>query len=349
MNAPSRFATAATAAIAAGVVAAIAIALHPAGAWAQSKTGTTTGQFLLIEPSARVSAMGNAGVALFDGIQSVYYNPAALGQLTQWSAQFTHSAWIADIAYDYAALAIPVRNVGTFFAGFTALNSGDIDVRTVEQPLGTGERFNVSNLALAAGYGRQFTERFAAGLQVNYIEETIWNSSLRTVTFNVGTVYRLSTHGLQIGSSLSNYGTKSHFNGRDLRIQYDNDPTRYGDNSSLPAEQFTDDYLVPVLFRVGVSLPRDIGDESRLLLAVDAFHPADNSESMSLGAEWLWKSTLGVRAGYQDIAQEDSEVGLTLGAGLQGDVDAYTFNIDYAWADQGRLDDTHRMTFVVMF
>ncbi len=348
MKAIGRFAAAAVAA-AIVIVAALCTALAPAGAWAQSKTGTTTAQFMLIEPSARVSAMGNAGVALFDGIQSVYYNPAALGQLTQWSAQFTHSAWIADIAYDYAALAIPVRNVGTFFASFTGLNSGDIAVRTVEQPLGTGERFDVSNLALAAGYGRQFTERFAAGAQVNYIEETIWHSSLRTVTFNVGTVYRLAPLGLQIGSSLSNYGTKAHFNGRDLRIQYDNDPTRNGDNGSLPAEQFTDDFLVPVLFRVGVSLPRDVGEDGRLLLAVDAFHPADNTESMSLGAEWLWRSTLGVRAGYQDIGQEDSEVGMTLGAGVQGDVDTYTFNIDYAWADHGRLDDTHRMTFVVMF
>ncbi|MFN0151163.1 MAG: PorV/PorQ family protein [bacterium] len=336
-------------AVAAVVVTAFAAALAPARAWAQSKAGTAIGQFMLIEPSARVSAMGNAGVAIFDGIQSVYYNPAALGQVNQWSAQFTHSAWIAGIAYDYAALAIPVRNVGTFFASFTALNSGDISVRTVEQPLGTGERFDVSNLALAAGYGRQFTERFAAGAQINYIEETIWHSSLRTVTFNVGTVYRLSAHGLQIGSSISNYGTKAGYNGRDLRVQFDNDPTRYGDNSSLPAEQFTDDFLVPVLFRVGVSLPRDIGENSRLLLAVDALHPADNTESMSLGAEWVWKTTLGLRAGYQDIAQEDSEVGLTMGAGVQGDLDTYTFNIDYAWADHGRLDDTHRMTFAVMF
>jgi len=347
VTARRRFPAAATAAVAAFV--ALAALFAPPDAFGQSKTGTTVGQFLLIEPSARVTAMGNAGVALFEGIQSAYYNPAALGQLTQWSAQFTHSAWIADIAYDYAALAIPVRGVGTFLASFTALNSGDIAVRTVEQPLGTGERFDVSNLALAAGYGRRFTERFAAGVQANYIEETIWHSSLRTVTFNVGTIYRVSENGLQIGSSLSNYGTKANYNGRDLRIQYDNDPTRFGDNSSLPGEQFTNDFLVPVLFRVGVSLPRDIGEDSRLLVAADAFHPADNSESMSLGAEWLWRETLGLRAGYQDIGQDDSEVGLTMGAGIQGDIDTYTFNFDYAWADHGRLESTHRMTFVVMF
>jgi hypothetical protein len=326
-----------------------ALALTPAAGNAQTKTGTTTGQFLLIEPSARIAGMGNAGAALFDGISSVYYNTAALGNVDRWSVQLTHSAWLADIAYNYAALAAPVPGVGTFFAGITSLNSGEIDVRTVEQPLGTGERFDVSDLAIAVGYGRRLTPRFAAGVQVNYVEETIWHTSMRTVTFNVGTIYTVPEIGLQIGSSLSHYGTNGQFEGRDLRIQYDADETRYGDNSSLPGEQFTEEFAVPVLFRVGLCLPQQINATNRLLLAADAFHPSDNTEGVNLGAEWLWRSTLGLRAGYQDLGQDDSEVGLTLGAGLQGAVDGYDFGFDYAWADHGRLDETHRMTFAVMF
>lgn len=282
---------------------AVTLALIPSVCSAQSKTGTTIGQFLLIEPDARIAAMGNAGVGIYEGIQSVYYNPAALGVVEGWNLQFSHSAWLADIGYNYAALATPVGSYGTVFFGVTSLSSGDIDVRTVAQPLGTGERFSVSDLALGAGYGRQLTDRFAAGLQINYVEETIWHSSLSTVTFNVGTMYRVSELGLEIGSSISNFGTGGRFDGRDLRIQYDNDPTRYGDNSSLPGDQFTEEFSVPVLFRVGVSLPRQIDEENALLLAIDALHPSDNSESVSLGAEWTWKQTLGIRAGYQDLGR----------------------------------------------
>jgi len=47
----------------------------------QSKTGTTVGQFLLIEPSARVAGMGNAGVSTVSEVSSAFYNPAALGWL----------------------------------------------------------------------------------------------------------------------------------------------------------------------------------------------------------------------------------------------------------------------------
>ena len=46
------------------VLATLVALLAPATpAAAQSKTGTTLGQFLLIEPSARFTAMGNAGAA----------------------------------------------------------------------------------------------------------------------------------------------------------------------------------------------------------------------------------------------------------------------------------------------
>lgn len=327
----------------------IVIVTAPAPAFGQSKTGTTVGQFLLIEPGARIAAMGNAGAALADGIQSVYYNPASLGLLDRRELQFTHGEWLAGIDYDYAAFALPVTGLGTFFGGVTSLYSGEIDVRTVEQPLGTGERYDVVDLALTAGYGRTITDRFSAGFGVTYIEERIWHSTLNTWTLNMGTAYRVTDAGMIIGASLSNYGTRAGFGGRDLRIQYDADPDVYGDNSALPAEQYTDEFAVPVLFRVGVSRPFRTGAASRLLVAVDALHPNDNTESASFGAEWSYKETIALRGGYQDLFLEDSEVGLTAGLGVRGRLQGYRFDFDYAWADYGRLLETHRVTFALAF
>lgn len=331
----------------AALVMILLLVLIPPVAKGQSKTGTAVGQFLLIEPSARIAAMGNVGVALSDGIQSIYYNPAAIGRLETFAVQFTHSEWFAGIAYEYAAGAMPVKDWGNLFASVTALNSGDIDVRTVEQPLGTGERYTVEDLAVGVGFGREFSGRFAAGIQVNYVTETIWHSSLKTMTLNVGATYRLSSRGLQIGSSISNYGATARYRGRDLAFQYDNDPDRYGDNSALPGERLTGRFPVPVLFRVGVSMPRQVSESSEVLLAVDAYHPSDNTESLGTGVEWTWKETLSLRGGYQNLFLKESEVGLTLGAGLKGRIGDQTFGFDYAWADHGRLSETHRMTFVL--
>lgn len=317
---------------------------------AQSKTGTTVGQFLLIEPSARLSAMGNAGVATYDEAQSVFYNPAAMGMLQGYNAQFTHSRWLADINYNYAAVTISPGRWGTLSFNVAALNSGDIAVRTVDQPLGTGENYSVSNIAFGVGYGRQISDRFAAGLQVNYFQETIWRSSLSSITFSIGTLYRLSANGLRIGASITNFGVRAKYSGRDLRILFDNNPNIYGDNSNLPAELYLEDYAMPTTFRVGLALPVSFGSDQQMLFVADAFHPSDNTESISFGGEWTFRQLISLRAGYQNLFQKDSEIGLSLGAGIQYALpNDNGVKFDYAWTNYGRLQGTHRFTLGIAF
>lgn len=330
-------------------IVALGLSAAPGAASGQTKTGTAIAQFLLIEPSARISAMGNAGVALDDGIQTVYYNPAALGRMDRYAVQLTHAEWFVGIDYEYAAASLPLGGLGNAFVSVTSLDSGEIDVRTVDKPHGTGERYSVTDVAVGLGGGRQITERFSAGFQIFYVQETIWHSTMKTMTLNVGTIYQLSANGLRIGSSIANVGTKGRFDGRDLAILYDNDPDRYGDNSALPGERSTDDFPVPILFRVGLSMPRRLGPDGRIVMAIDAFHPSDNTEGVSLGAEYLWKETLSLRAGYQNLAQQDSETGLTFGAGVNGRIGQQSLQFDYSWADYGRLEATHRMTFTILF
>ena len=320
-----------------------------APAWAQSKTGTAMGQFLLIEPSARVAGLGNAGVALAQGLEGVYYNPAAIAGMDRYAVSFTHADWLAGISYEYVAAAIPVAEGGSAYATITSLNSGEIDVRTVGQPLGTGERYSVSDVAIGLGYGRQLTDRFSAGGQVTYVQETIWHSTAGTFTVSVGTHYQVSEQGLHIGASLANFGTQTGYDGRDLRITYDNDPSRYGDNGALPAEIFTGDFPVPVLFRLGLGLPFKINQVSRVLVELDALHPSDNSESVSLGSE-LVLYQMAFRVGYQDAFQKDSEVGWTLGVGVNRTIpQSARCRLDYAWADHGRLRSTHRVSIGIEF
>jgi long-subunit fatty acid transport protein len=319
-----------------------------APAAAQTKVGTSFGQFLGIEPGARFAGMGNAGVAVDEGLQAVYYNPGTLGALTRPVAQFTHNAWFAGINYNYAAMAYPM-GFGTLFGSVTALSSGEIEVRTVTQPLGTGERYTASDVAIAFGYGRHITNRFVAGAQVNYVNERIWKASADAFTVSLGATYRLTPAGIKLGASLSNLGTNARYTGQVLAIQYDPDPDQYGNNSALPADQYTGDFPVPILFRIGVSMPYRVNEESALLLAVDAYHPSDNTESVSLGAEWLWKDALALRAGYQNLFQEDSELGLTLGAGVMTAFSGTQFQFDYGWGTHEVLDSTHRVTFGLEF
>lgn len=331
------------------IVATLGLLLWASGAQAQSKTGTAMGQFLMIEPSARIAGMGNAGVALPQGLDAVYFNPAAIAEVDRYTVTIDHAAWLAGINYDYVAAALPAGKWGSAYAAITALNSGDIDVRTVSQPLGTGEKFSVSDVAIGLGYARQLTDRFSAGGQITFVQETIWNSSASTFTLDVGTHYQVTEQGLHIGASLSHLGTQTGYNGRDLRITYDNVPGQNGDNGALPGEIFTGDFPVPILFRFGVGMPFQLSQQTKLAVEMDAFHPSDNSESVSLGTEATFRNQLAVRAGYQNLFLQDSEVGLTAGAGVMGKHQTINYRLDYAWADQGRLGSSHRFSLAMAF
>jgi hypothetical protein len=321
----------------------------PAVALAQSKTGTSIGQFLLIEPSARWAGMGNAAASLGAGLHGAYYNPAAAASVEDREVVFTHSAWFADIAYDHAAVAMRLPNDGRAYASVTSLSSGEIDVRTVTQPHGTGERYSASDVAIGIGYAATVTDRFAVGGQVTYVQESIWHVSASAACVNMGTIYRMAPEGLHIGASLSNFGTRAKYSGRDLRILYDQDPTRFGDNGTLPGEAFTESFSLPVLLRLGLGYPVRLGEERVLQVAVDAFHQSDNTESVSVGSQLLWRDALALRAGYQHLFQDDSETGLTLGAGVRAALEALTATVDYTWADHGRLGSTHRVSVATAF
>lgn len=334
----------------AGAVGALLALVAPATpASAQSRTGTTVGQFMLIEPSARFTAIGNSGVALDGGLDGAYYNPAAAGRITRLAFQLTHINWLADIRYDYVATAIPLGGWGTGFATVSSLNSGEIEVRTVAQPLGTGDRYTVSNIALGLGFARPISDRFSAGLQIRYLQETIWHTSAGTVTFDVGSVYRIRPDGLHIGSSITNFGTSTTFSGRDLRITYDGAPGQSGDNSTLPGQRFVENHPVPVLFRVGVGLPWRPAPEWRIWFSADAHHPNSNPERVNAGVEATFRDLASLRIGYQGLLQEDSEEGLALGAGFRGQLQSFDYRVDYAWSDHGRLGDVHRLTLGLLY
>ena len=333
-----------------GLIVAAALLALPASGRAQTKTGTTVGTFLLIEPNARVAGMGNAGASLGDGLEAFYFNPAAIGRATKFEVAVSHAEWIAGIEFNHLAVAYPLGGAGALVGSVTSLGSGDIDVRTVNQPLGTGERYDVADLAIGVGWGRPITDRFTIGAQVSWLQERIWNSTLSTAVFHLGTLYRVSDGGVELGASLSNLGVGGRFAGRDLRVTYDEDPDQNGGNSTRPAEIFTEGHSVPVLLRFGLGVPYRLDATNRLRLAIDALHPSDNSESLNLGVEYGYKELFAMRAGWQHLLKQDAEGGLTLGAGVRGDMNnSFGYRFDYAFADMGRLEATHRITLGLDF
>ncbi len=318
--------------------------------FSQSKVGTTVGQFLKIEPSSRISSLGGSGAGNFGNASMVYYNPASLGRIRNIDADFTVANWLADIRYNYGVVAINIGMVGTFALQIISLNSGEIPVRTVEMPLGTGEKYSVTNFALGLGYGKMLTDRVAIGLVVSYFNETIWHSSLNGFFFNFGVQYQIPESEVTFGAAVSNYGTHGKYSGTDLFINYDFDPKKYGDNDRLPAELRTDEFSLPTTFRAGITYTVKFSKDYQFILSVDALHPNDNNESLALGGELKFLNLFSIRGGYRNLFLDDREGGLTLGAGTDISIlNSYRIRFDYSWADYSKLKAVHRVTFGLNF
>jgi len=315
-----------------------------------TKTGTTAAPFLNIDVGARAVGMGGAFVSIADDITAMYWNPAGMAQLVQSEVLFSHTRWIADVSFNYAAFVTSLGNMGTIGFNATFLSMDDMERTTELYPEGTGETFSAGDYAFGVCYARNLTDRFAIGFNAKYIYQKIYHCTATGVAFDVGTVFTTQLEGLKIGMSISNFGTKMRMSGRDLGTQVDVNQGIAGNNPSINANLKTDQYDLPLMFRVGISMDilKGIGN-SNLILAVDALHPNDDVESLNVGGEYVLNQMFFLRAGYKSLFAKDSEEGISFGAGMQYTLAGKTLKIDYGYHDFGLLNEVQMFNLGLSF
>jgi long-subunit fatty acid transport protein len=316
-----------------------------------SKVGTTAANFLTIGVGARAVGMGSAFVAVADDITALYWNPAGVARLEKTQATFSYANWIADITFNHAGFTIPVSNVGTIGVQASFMTMGEMERTTIANPEGTGETFSAGSYAFALCYARSLTDRFSVGINAKYIHEQIYHSAAHGIAFDVGTLFETGLHGLNIGMSITNYGTKMQMSGRDLLLQADIDPLVHGNNENLNANLQTDAFDMPLMFRVGVAM--DLlqgGGKNNLLVAIDALHPNNDLEYVNVGGEYNFKKFIFLRAGYKTLFARNSEEGLSFGGGLRFRMPgAQLIDLNYSYQDFGLLKDIQNFTFCFQF
>jgi hypothetical protein len=316
-----------------------------------SKVGTTSGTFLEIGVGPS-NGMGGAFVSLANDATALYWNSAGIASFVQNEVSIVHINWLASTNLDYAALVIPLGDIGNIGFSFTSLSMGDEKVTTVEMPDGTGEYYSASDIAVGISYARSLTERFSIGFTAKYIQESIWHMSSNAFAIDAGTIFKTDLiGGLTIGASISNFGTKMQLSGRDTRTYESVDPTKQGSNDRIPYVIDLDSWDLPLLFRIGVSTNAVKTDNYRLTISVDALHPNDNYESVNAGAEFSFEEFLFLRGGFQSLFLQDREGGLTFGAGINSKLlfSKDLFRFDYSYRDFGRLNAVHSFSLGINF
>jgi hypothetical protein len=315
-----------------------------------SKRGTTSAPFLSIAQGARALSMGGAFVAVASDPSAMFWNPAGVAELQGFNLIFDHTLWIADIKYEYLGITYNVGSFGALGLNITASNIGDMKVTTVDMQDGTGEVFGVSDIAVGLTYAIKLTEDFSIGFNPKFIHQSIWKMSANAFAIDLGVKYRTPFRGFTLGMSASNFGGKMRMQGDNALVLYDPDPDNGGNNSRIPAELQTDEWALPLNFRIGLAYDVTFGSFGALTLAVDGQHPADDYESVNVGGEYVFDNVLYLRGGWKSLWLKNSEEGLTLGIGVQEYVTGtLRFSVDYAYQNFSRLKNAQKISIGISF
>lgn len=284
---------------------------------------------LKIAPGARPAAMGEAFGGLADDVHAAYYNPAGLGGLKKVEITAMHESRFQGVAYDYAALAVPMLSwvdsplkgnaYGVLAVSIYSLSVGGIERRGTTETDEAVDTFAASDLAYALSYGYSLPETpLSIGLTAKAIDSRIDSAKASSFAADAGVLAK--GERLSGGAGLRNFGTKQ-------RFRSEADP--------LPMTAF---------------LGGGYRFSKELVAVIEADLPRDRNLTVGGGAEYRHgfaeNLTGAARAGYNSRNTDAGGLsGFSMGFGL-----GYgSFDFDFAWLPFGDLGSSFRYSLVVKF
>ncbi len=184
---------------------------------------------LTIYPGAVATGMGGAFTAFSDDMTAIYYNPAGLSNLRNFTLfGWQHSNWllglIPDAFYEFGGFSYPTKR-GVLGIGLTYLTIGEVEI-TDES--GNSYKFTPYDVVLSIGFGTDINKNFKVGGAIKYYYSFLVPEQVLRQVFGVegkgtaqvpaidlGILYN-ATSDLNIGASLQNIGPGLKYSGNDI-------------------------------------------------------------------------------------------------------------------------------------
>ncbi len=295
------------------------------------RAGISTAQFLKIGVGGRATAMGDAFVAVANDVSALYWNPAGLTQFSNNQIIFSHNQWVVDINHDFVGAVYHLDDANSFGVAVTALTMDEMKVTTEYAPFGTGEYFGFSDLAVSVSYSRKMTDQFSFGGTVRYVEETLDKLKMRGFMIDLGTYYWTGLGSTRFAVTVSNFGND---------MAPDGEVVLVGNRTKSEWQSFSP----PTMFRIGFAFEPYEDEQHRVTTSIQLNHPNDNSENVSLGAEYVWNKMFFARGGYKFNVEEQN---YSIGAGVNVPISIANVSVDYAFANFSRLGSAHRFSIIL--
>lgn len=274
--------------------------------------------FLKISPGARAVGMGGAYTAISGDINSLYYNPAGISNISKPQIGAMHTQWISDIRYNYAAGVFSLRE-GVLGISATLLTMGRMEGRDEKrQPT---DDFGASDFAIQFSYAKN-----NLGGSFKIIRQQIEEEIATGIAVDIGLKFKVKNEKLKLGFALRNLGPKMKF--------------------------IKEGYNLPLTLSAGAGFT--IGG---VTLAIDTNYEINERDiKVSFGTEWSPVGFLSLRGGYflnllkntsqnQNKSFSEPDKGLSGGFGIN----ILNYSLDYAVVPYSDLGTTQRISFLISF
>lgn len=293
----------------------------------EDRVGSAGASHLLVNPWARSSAGGDAGVASVNGIEGTFTNIAGLAFLDKSQIKVNYSNWMgsAGISFNSAGFAQRISESSVISVSVQSMNFGDIQITTVANPEGNIGFFSPRANVFNVGYAKAFSSSIYGGINFKVISESISNLSASGIAIDAGIRYVTGEKDhIKFGITLKNVGPVMKFKGDGLAQQVSYLST--GGNATL--EQRSAGYEMPSLLGIGGSYDFIFDPNNKMTLDLAFTANSFSNDQFRLGLNYGMtndKMAFNLRAGYvyeKNILSEENRSNALVGPTAGFSIDA---------------------------
>jgi len=334
------------------VVGAAILSSFAATAGNEDRVGSAGASHLLVNPWARSSALGDAGISSANGLEATFVNIAGLAFTKKTQIKFNYSNWLgnAGIAFNSAGIAQRISENDVIAVSVQSMNFGDIAITTVNNPEGDIGFFTPRANIFNVGYARSFSQSIYGGINFKVISENIANLRANGIAIDAGIRYVTGEQDqIKFGIALKNVGPVMRFRGDGLADQVNYIST--GNVATL--EQRSATFEMPALLNIGASYDFIFDENNKLTGELGFTANSFSNDQYRIGADYKMtneKMAFNIRGGFvyeNNLFSADNRSNALVGPTAGFSVDAlvgenqHALGIEYAARFAGVFGTIH--------
>lgn len=272
------------------------------GAYAgnEDRVGSAGASELLINPWARGSAFGDAGIANGIGLGATFTNIAGLAFTDKTEIAFDRTSWLGGtgITINNAGIAQRISEGTVLAVSVMSMNFGDIDITTVDLPEGGIGTFTPTNTVINVGFAHEFSNSIYGGVNFKIVNESIANAGGTGFAFDAGIRYVSGEQDqIKFGITLKNVGPTMSMSGDGLAVSILYPET--GESATL--QQRSANFEMPSLLAIGASYDFLFNETNKLTMALGFTANSFSNDQYRIGADYAMdidKASFHLIAGY---------------------------------------------------